>query len=132
MAETQIDQVKTSQQVGDTHIVRERVTTAETGEEKEFAIAKSTQVFWYIAHFITIILGLRFAFLLLGANMTGVVRMIYDLSEIFVIPFRGIFPTATIGESFFDSAALLAIVMYYLLAFLITKAFVLFSKNSNQ
>jgi len=135
MPDTYVDQVKTTQQVGDTHVVREQVSTssdADAGVKTDHTIAKSSQVFWYVAHLITILLGLRFIFLLLGANMTGIVRAIYDLSSIFVAPFRGIFPAARMGESFFDSAALLAIVMYYLLAFLITKAFTLFSHSTDS
>ena len=47
-------------------------------------------------------------------------------------PFRGIFASPTTGEFYFDTAALLGIVMYYLLVFLIVKALELFSKNPNQ
>lgn len=97
---------------------------------EDFAFAKVFQVLWFITHFIAIMLGLRFVFYLLGANPTGIVSLIYTISEIFVFPFRGIFPSARTGEFFFDSAALLGILMYYLLVFLLTRAVLLFSRNT--
>ncbi len=133
MPESVVKQVITSKQVGDTQVVEEQVSSASSEDvavQNEHTIQKSTQIFWYLAHIITVLLGLRFVFLLLGANATGIARLIYDLSEIFVLPFRGIFSTARMGESFFDSAALLGIVMYYLLALIVTQAFQLFSRKT--
>jgi hypothetical protein len=99
-------------------------------DHKDFGIAKTSQVIWFIAHFISILLGLRFLFLALGANITGVVAMIYNTSTIFVYPFKDIFPSPQTGQFFFDTAALLGILMYYLLAFLLIRALLLFSKKT--
>lgn len=130
MEETKINQTVSSQPVGKGTIVQKETVTATNGNSGDFTVAKISQLFWFIGHFIAIILLLRFAFLLLAANLTGVVLLVYNLSEIFVIPFRGIFPAARAGQSYFDPAALLGIVMYYLLMFLITRALILFSHNT--
>ncbi len=89
-------------------------------------LVKIIQVIWYLGHLVAILLFLRFLFLLLGANMTGLVLFIYRVSSIFILPFSGIFPSPTTGEFFFDSAALLGIIIYYLVVYLIVKAIALF------
>jgi hypothetical protein len=131
MPETTTTRTVKNQNVGDTVVQQEQLKTAETVDPQEFKLFKSAQVLWYLSHFIAIILILRFVFLLLGANLTGIVRMIYDFSSIFVIPFRGIFPSPTSGEFYFDTAALLGIAMYYLLVLIIVKALELFSKDTS-
>ena len=89
-------------------------------------LAKIIQIIWYLGHLVAILLFLRFLFLLLGANMTGLVLFIYRISSVFILPFSGIFPSPRTGEFFFDSAALLGIIIYYLLVYLIVKAIALF------
>ena len=133
MPDTYVDQVKTTQQVGDTHVVREQVSTssdASAGTKTDHTIAKSNQIFWYLAHVIVGLLTLRFIFLLLGANRVGIVQFIYEVSGFFLMPIRGIFRTVQYGSSFFDASALVGIVLYYLLALLLTEAVALFSKRT--
>lgn len=131
MPEQTTTRTVTNQQAGDTVVQQEKLQTANTVEPQEFSLIKTAQVLWYFAHFISIVLLLRFAFLLLGANITGIVKFIYDFSSIFVLPFRGIFPTPTTGEFYFDTASLIGIAMYYLFVFLIVKALELFSKDTS-
>lgn len=59
-------------------------------------------------------LTLRVLLLLLSANASaGFVDFIYRLSADYLGPFRGIFPSRTVGESgYLDVAALFAIVVY--------------------
>ena len=66
-----------------------------------------------------LVLGLRFIFLLLGANpFTPFVAWIYDVSSPFVVPFAGILgrattaPTGTVVDSIFDPSTLVALVVY--------------------
>lgn len=80
---------------------------------------------------IEVIIGLRFVFLLLGANPSSqFVSWIYDLSNPFVAPFAGIFgqnATATVAgqgivaQSIFDWTALIAFVVYGLIGAIITR-----------
>jgi len=130
MIETQTTRTVSNQQAGDTVVQQENVATAQVVDTQEFTIAKLGQVIWFMAHFVAILLGLRFLFQILGANLTGIVLLIYNISGIFVLPFRGIFPAPRAGEFYFDTAALLGIALYYLLAFLIIRGLYRFSKNT--
>lgn len=108
----------------------EMETVSTQGDNQDSTVLKVTQIIWYFGHLVAILLFLRFIFLLLGANMTGLVLFIYRVSSIFILPFSGIFPSPRTGEFFFDSASLIGIIIYYLLVYLITKALVLFFSRS--
>lgn len=70
------------------------------------------------------LLALRILLLLLGANTaSGFVSFIYNVSQPFVAPFRGIFPSQYLGSGFFfDAAAVTAFVVYSLILWLINFA----------
>ena len=121
-----------SKRVGNTAVQSEQVVTGTNADPHEFSLAKSSQVLWYLGHLIAIILALRFVFLALGANMTGIVLFIYNISSVFVLPFRGIFPSPRQGEFYFDTAALLAILIFYLLIWMVTSALRLFSNRAPE
>jgi len=130
MTETKVTRTVSTHQTPQATVQQGQVSTSNQVDSEVFVLAKTHQVIWFIAHLIAIILGLRFVFLLLGANLTGIVLFIYNLSSVFVLPFRGIFPSPTTGEFYLDSAALLGIALYYLLAFLLVKGMALFSKTA--
>jgi hypothetical protein len=130
MTETQVTRTVNTQRVPGAVVQEERVATSNAVDPQVYAVAKTNQVIWFFAHVIGIVLALRFVFLLLGANMVGIVLFIYNISSVFVLPFRGIFPSPRTGEFYFDTAALLGIVLYYLLAFLLTKLMLLFSRTA--
>jgi YggT family protein len=69
------------------------------------------------------LVGLRFLFILLGANpLNGFVNFIYDVSRPFVQPFYGMFNTeATFTKAHFELASLIAIIVYALLTLLLVK-----------
>jgi uncharacterized protein YggT (Ycf19 family) len=73
---------------------------------------------------ILLLLGLRIILLLFGANTSsGFVSFIYNASQPFVAPFRGIFPSQYLGSGFFiDTAAILAFIVYGLVLSLINFA----------
>ncbi len=129
--ETNVQKIVSDRQVGNTNVVEEKLVTSYEPDPQEFNIAKLSQIIMYFVHFIAIVLALRFVFLLLGANLRGIVLFIYNISQVFILPFRGIFPSPATGDMYFDSAALLAIALYYLLAFLIIKGITLFSKRTD-
>lgn len=71
------------------------------------------RVVYYIGGAILTLLAIRFVLLLLGASQaSGFVNFIYSLSGIFVAPFNGIFTRPTYGTSTFDSATIVAIIVY--------------------
>lgn len=86
-------------------------------EEHTSGAVVAKRVVWFVAGLITIIIALRFVFLLLGANQgAAFTDLVYSLSAPFVAPFVGIFGEPTYGQSVFDTSSLLAIAIYLLIA----------------
>lgn len=84
------------------------------------------RVIYWIGGALIALLALRFLFQLLGASEgSPFVDFIYAFSAMFVWPFNGIFGEPTYGASHFDSATLVAIVVYGLLTVGIAKLFAL-------
>lgn len=80
------------------------------------------RVVWFIAGLVSIIIALRFVFLLLGANQgAAFTDFVYSLSAPLVAPFVGIFGEPAYGQSVFEVSSLLAIAVYLLIAWAITK-----------
>lgn len=121
--EQQTTEVRTTEvQDGATNVQRQ--TVASTHREDGNVVAQ--RVVWYIAGFIMTFLALRIVLLLLGANQGNFfVDLVYAVGGLFAAPFAGIFGSPTYGQSFFDTASLVAIVVYALLAWGIAKAFTL-------
>ena len=85
-------------------------------------IYHGTQIVWYILGFIEILLGLRFVLKLLGANpLATFTDIIYSLSSIFTSPFVSVFKTSYPVGTAFEWTTLLAMFIYYLIAFGIIK-----------
>lgn len=121
--ERQTTEVRTSEvQDGTTNVQRQTVASA----HRQDGSVVAQRVVWYIAGFIITFLALRMVLLLLGANAGNFfVDLVYAVGGFFAAPFAGIFGSPTIGQSFFDTASLVAIVVYSLLAWGIAKAFTL-------
>ena len=66
-------------------------------------------------------LGLRFLLKLFGANPnTGFVDWVYDMSDVLLEPFRGIFPTKVFDDKFiFEFTTLFAMLMYAILGLIL-------------
>ena len=120
-----------SQNVGDAELYQEEVVENTIVDPNLARVSKSRQLLWFFGYLILTLISLRFVFLLLGARQVGIVDFLYDLTSVFVLPFRGVFPSNQIEGSFFDSASLLAVVMYYLLFYLLDQLVLLFSKKTS-
>ncbi len=117
----------TEVQDGATNVQRQTVSHSEQADGRVVA----SRVIWYIAGFIIVLLLLRIVLFLLGANQgTGFVDFIYAVSGVFAAPFSGIFPAPTYGKFFFDTASVVAIVVYALVAWGIAKLFTLNKTNT--
>jgi len=109
---------KTATKVGDTSIQKQTVATAVHTP----GVVLAQRVVWFIVGFISVIIAIRFILLLLGANQSaGFTDFVYSFSNIFVAPFTGIFGQPTYGTSVFEISSLLAIVIYLLVGWGITK-----------
>lgn len=84
------------------------------------------RIVYYIGGAILVLLTVRFLLLLLGASRASdFVDFIYSLSSVFVAPFNGIFDEPVYGNSVFDSATLVAMLVYAILMVGIAKLFTL-------
>lgn len=100
---------------GVTKTVQSTANVASYDEVVEAKSAKKNQVIWYILGILNTVLVLRVIFLLLGARTVGFATALYSITHPFVAPFMGIFATPSVSGAYFDSAAVLAIVIYTLL-----------------
>ena len=80
------------------------------------------RVIWFVAGLFSVIIALRFKFLLLGANQGALFTdLVYGLSTPLISPFLGIFGAPTYGVAVFEVSSLLAIVIYLLIAWGLAK-----------
>ncbi len=118
----------TNVQEGDTNVQRETVRSASVTDNRVVA----QRVIWYIAGFIITLLALRVVLFMLGANQgSGFVDFIYAISGVFAAPFVGIFPAPVYGQFFFDTASMVAIAVYALVAWGVAKLFTLNSSRTD-
>ena len=87
---------------------------------------RGTQIVWYILDVLEVLLALRFILKLLDAN-TGAAftRFIYDFSGVFTLPFESVFRVTQVSGSIFEWTTILAMLVYWLIAFGITRLFVM-------
>ena len=83
---------------------------------------RGTQIVWYILGIIEILLAFRFVLKLLGANaVAGFTSFIYGVTYIFAVPFLSVFRITKVSGSIFEWTTLLAMFVYWVLAFGIIK-----------
>jgi YGGT family len=87
---------------------------------------RGTQVVWYILGLLEILLAFRFVLKLLGANAgAGFTRFIYNSTSVFTAPFRAVFPSSVVEGSVFEWTTLLAMAVYWLVAYGIIRIFIM-------
>jgi hypothetical protein len=128
IADTTVTSTTTEQVTPVGSVVQHNVTTK--GDSGEFLLRKINDVIWLFIGLIMLLLVVRIIFLLLGANNVGIVSAIYQLSGVFIAPFVGIFQSPAYGSSFFDMAAVVGLIFYAILGFVITSVLSLFSKRA--
>ena len=100
----------------------QRQTVATSGMSTADGRVVASRVVWYVAGFIIALLAIRLVLLMLGANRdSGFVDFVYAFTGFFAAPFAGIFPAPTYGQFFFDTASLVGIIVYALIAWGIAK-----------
>jgi len=108
----------------DATVVENRVRVMPTPAEQQVAsLFRAKQILWFVIGLIIALIGLRFVLLALGANpANGFATFIYGLSHLFVAPFLGIFGAEPATEgSYFEFASLIAIAVYLLLGWVISR-----------
>ena len=107
------------------HNVREAVV--DPAAEKAAAVDWVSRLVWFIGGLMAVLLAIRFVLLAAGANESaGFAQLMYGLTDWMVAPFTGLFgrsityPGAA-GTGVLEWESLVAIVVYLLLAWLISK-----------
>ena len=86
----------------------------------------------YAVTLIELLLGLRFFLRLSGANAaSGFVSFIYQLSDVFLMPFRGIFPRIVVEGSVLEWSTLFAMAIYGILGYALIQLILLMVPHSN-
>ena len=77
---------------------------------------RAEQAVWLLTGIVVALIVIRFVFKLLAASsQASFVTFIYNLTQIFVAPFHGIFNTAANGNNVFEPESLVAIAIYSLI-----------------
>lgn len=85
-------------------------TTIFTGRS---LIAFAAKLVHYVVSLIQLLLGVRLFLRIAGANPSNVfAAYTYELSSVFLVPFRGLFPGTTIEGSVFEWSTLFAMAVY--------------------
>lgn len=127
--------VTTENSSPDVEQISQTATTVQTPtkvETKDAKADRSNAWIWYVVGIIDLMLILRILFHLFGANSSGFTDFLYVITNPFVAPFRGIFSSPTIDGSFFDTAALVAIIIYVLFGWMISGLINLITRPSNS
>jgi hypothetical protein len=87
---------------------------------------RGTQIVWYLLGIVEILLAFRFVLKLLGANPgAGFTSLIYSVTYIFAAPFLTVFKKTQVMGSVFEWTTLLAMFVYWVIAFGIIKLFLM-------
>jgi hypothetical protein len=87
---------------------------------------RGTQIVWYIVGLLEALLVFRFALKLLAANESaGFTSFIYGITYIFVAPFNSVFGITHVEGSIFEWTTLLALLVYWLVAWAIARLLVM-------
>lgn len=89
-------------------------------------IYRGTQIVWYILGIMEVLLAFRFVLKLLAANpAAGFSNFIYGVTYIFAAPFLSVFRMTRVEGSIFEWTTLLAMFVYWMIAFGIIKLFLM-------
>ena len=87
---------------------------------------RGTQIVWYILGFIEVLLAFRFVLKLLGANPdAGFSNIVYGITYVLAAPFLNVFHVSQVAGSIFEWTTILAMFVYWVIAFGIIKLFLM-------
>lgn len=85
-------------------------------------IYRGTQIVWYILGIVEVLLAFRFVLKLMGANSAaGFSSLVYGVTYIFATPFLSVFRISQVAGSILEWTTLLAMFVYWVIAFGIIK-----------
>jgi len=110
---------------------QEPVTSAEVARVRP--LYRGTQVVWYFLTLLEALLAFRFLLRAFGANGgAGFTSFIYSVTYPFAAPFLSVFQTSRAAGSVVEWSTLLAMLVYWLIAWGIVKLFVMSKPVTTQ
>lgn len=92
-------------------------TATDEGQNSRNVTFKVTSILWLLLGLLEGALGLRFLFMLLGANPANTfAKFLYGVTGVFVAPFASLIGAPELGQSRFEGATLIAMIVYALAA----------------
>src|SRR5215211_286941 len=105
----------------DGHVHEERVVQNVNLEYRE-AIYKVTQFIWLLFGGLEALIGIRVILMLIGANpATPFTTLVYQLSELFLWPFRNIVANPAFQNNVLEITSLIAMIVYPLIGWAIVR-----------
>lgn len=102
------------------------VVTTTSSSTRVTPLYRGTQVVWYILTIVEALLAFRFVLRALGANSAaGFSSFIYSITYPFAAPFISVFQTSRAAGSVVEWSTLLAMFVYWLIAWAIIKLLVM-------
>lgn len=90
------------------------------------SLYRGTQIVWYLLEIVEVLLGFRFILRLLGANSgAGFTDFIYGVTTPFIAPFVAVFRASRAQGSVLEWTTLLAMLVYWIIAWGIIKLFIM-------
>jgi len=103
------------------HVHEERVVQNVNLEYRE-AIYKVTQFIWLLFGGLEALIGIRVILMLIGANpATPFTTLVYQLSELFLWPFRNIVANPAFQNNVLEITSLIAMIVYPLIGWAIVR-----------
>ncbi len=121
---------------GERVVRSEHISEPSPAERRAATAARINQVVYFIFGIINALIAIRFVLLALGASQSSdFVRLMYGLTQPFVAPFLGIFGEPVIQNSVIEWSSLVAILVYSLVAYGISRVLAIAftpSRNMSQ
>jgi hypothetical protein len=94
---------------------------------------RGATIVWFVLGIVEALLIIRVVLKALGANpAAGFSQLVYSVSAPLVLPFQGIFPTPATSRSVLELSALVAIVVYALVAWGIVRLIAILDPRQDQ
>ena len=103
---------------------RTETTSSEqdSGREQRIFTFKATQLIWLLFGALEVLIALRIALMLIGANPDSpIVALIYGISYLFLFPFTGLVGSPAAGNMVLELSSMFAMVVYGLIAFAVER-----------
>jgi hypothetical protein len=100
---------------------------------KKKVIFRTYQTIWYVLWVVEVLLAFRVMLKMVGANpLSGFANFVYTISDVFALPFAGIFGATIAGVSVFEWSSFFAMGVYALLAYAIVRLIKLIKPTSKE